>query len=886
MDIDPTPVGFSSQPNLSPPSHSPSHFVARFHLSAEENGLVVDAPVSGHRRSTAPGPQSNDTPPIPVCVPAASQAVAGGEKGEGVARPKHGCPPCSTRVHVGMRVSNWIVVSRIGAGSFGEAFAAINIKDLPPSLAPLGDASTLPPLLETSTESSGAPSPPPPSEEEIARWLECLPPSSERREYCLKVEQVSKKSVLRLEALSLKRVQSCSQVVRYLGSGATGGIHFLVMEKLGPDLAKLRRYAPGGKFNIYTTLRVGISCLRAICEVHEQGLVHRDIKPSNFIIGLPGTARCRVCYLIDFGLARRFRRSSGELREARAYPGFHGTSRYASVASHHHQELGRVDDLWSLLFMLIEFATGTLPWRKYKTKEDIALCKEASLKPKLVRNLPREFQTFLSHLQSLKYEDEPDYKLLLSCLYCAIERRQYPEDMPLDWEVFLSSENSGELGIEGEKERKALHKVEDAVPIPNNVSKDENVGLKERERGRLSLHNRDCRGGAEQEDRNHEEHHREEGRSSHLHKTAEIPDTTEGASPGIFVSTTPHERKPEGDGLKENKGGRIQEEPLESLGKVELPLEKKTEGSLPSRKIPHPVHTTLIESSENRGRGQGDAASTLDAQKPHSSAVYHEEAVEKERRRYGAIGVPQGHSSEKWADDDCRRHNNNANVDVNSDENDEDHLNAAFSPFERLSSTRHHVEVLNNAGSSAPHGGNRSQRRPKGGQASHQNHQHYDANDMDANEIPRHHTQRGGRNDGDSPTFLGGTPGYPAGSDIGGAQGSTGFTDMGGRKKGTRRQDVEGGPYALDEEKAHERFGTLSSGGIASSAGLAGFQNPSKGREEGGDDQGRMPANPQSQQNGLTSMPLPVPSNNSGAAAPPCPRKSRHDRLNCVCLVC
>jgi tau tubulin kinase len=45
--------------------------------------------------------------------------------------------------------------------------------------------------------------------------------------------------------------------------------------------------------------------------------------------------------LIDFGLARKYRLPSGEIRPPRKSAGFRGTARYASINSHHSKELGR-----------------------------------------------------------------------------------------------------------------------------------------------------------------------------------------------------------------------------------------------------------------------------------------------------------------------------------------------------------------------------------------------------------------------------------------------------------------------------------------------------------------------------------------------------------------
>ena len=106
--------------------------------------------------------------------------------------------------------------------------------------------------------------------------------------------------------------------------------NYLVMELLGENLSELRRRRPGGRFSLWTTVRLGIQMLRAVEAIHELGYLHRDIKPSNFAMGYaPG--RKQQCVMIDFGLTRKFRLPSGQIRPARDIAGFRGTARCNAI---------------------------------------------------------------------------------------------------------------------------------------------------------------------------------------------------------------------------------------------------------------------------------------------------------------------------------------------------------------------------------------------------------------------------------------------------------------------------------------------------------------------------------------------------------------------------
>jgi len=243
----------------------------------------------------------------------------------------------------------------------------------------------------------------------------------------------SKKQVLKLEVAVLKKLQGCPFVCRFITCGRYNDYNYMVMELLGDNLSELRRNQPAGRFSISTTLKLGTHMIRAIEAVHEMGYIHRDIKPSNFVMGLG--SKKRTGFLIDFGLARRYMLPDGRVRPARETTGFRGTARYASINSHQCKDLSRRDDLWSVLYILIEFARGQLPWRRLKDKDKIGEMKVKFNTPELVKDLPHEFLNFMDHLQSLEYADKPDYNFLASLLQDLYTKAGGTDDMPYDWET-------------------------------------------------------------------------------------------------------------------------------------------------------------------------------------------------------------------------------------------------------------------------------------------------------------------------------------------------------------------------------------------------------------------------------------------------------------------
>lgn len=241
------------------------------------------------------------------------------------------------------------------------------------------------------------------------------------------------KQVLKMEVAVLKKLQGREHVCKFIGCGRNDQFNYVVMSLQGKNLAELRRAQPRGTFTVNTMLRLGVQILEAIESIHDVGFLHRDVKPSNFAMGRL-TNTCRKVYMLDFGLARQYTNSQGQVRTPRPVAGFRGTVRYASVNAHKNKEMGRHDDLWSLVYMLVEFVVGQLPWRKIKDKEQVGLMKEKYDHRLLLKHMPSEFTPFLEHIEDLQYADKPDYKYLHSLLQKCMKRKGVKESDPYDWE--------------------------------------------------------------------------------------------------------------------------------------------------------------------------------------------------------------------------------------------------------------------------------------------------------------------------------------------------------------------------------------------------------------------------------------------------------------------
>ena len=208
--------------------------------------------------------------------------------------------------------------------------------------------------------------------------------------------------------------------------------YVMVESLLGPSLDKLFIYC-GKSFPMKTICLIGIDIVKRLRSMHKNGLLHRDLKPNNFTWGnysknYFSMNHCtnqdydtKLIYLIDFGLSEYYiDPKTGAYIKNEKGTKFIGTLRYSSVNSHKGIRQCRKDDLESLMYILIYFYKGKLPWQdvKSKKKEEKHLkIKEEKLKTSvetLCKDMPKEFERMLSYIKSILYSEEPNYENLLS----------------------------------------------------------------------------------------------------------------------------------------------------------------------------------------------------------------------------------------------------------------------------------------------------------------------------------------------------------------------------------------------------------------------------------------------------------------------------------------
>ncbi|KAA6394420.1 MAG: putative Tau-tubulin kinase 1 [Streblomastix strix] len=236
------------------------------------------------------------------------------------------------------------------------------------------------------------------------------------------------------EAVVMRAMTGNKHFAKFYHHGTHRNYKFVAMELLGPSLIDVVNRKPPYRFSLHSILKIGVQGTEALMALHQAGFVHRDIKPGNLSIG-NSQETAGIVYLIDFGLCKRLQTADSINSETPLNSNFRGTLRYASLRTHHGFDLGRSDDLISLLYVMIELRTGKLPWTSLKTKEEVCRMKERYLGKELVSSMPKQFEKIEEHLFTLDFFAEPDYFMIAKLMKEAAVENGLDLKQPFEWEI-------------------------------------------------------------------------------------------------------------------------------------------------------------------------------------------------------------------------------------------------------------------------------------------------------------------------------------------------------------------------------------------------------------------------------------------------------------------
>ncbi|CDY55141.1 BnaC01g44810D [Brassica napus] len=259
--------------------------------------------------------------------------------------------------------------------------------------------------------------------------------------------------------------------------GRQGDYYIMVMDMLGPSLWDIWNTS-GQAMSSEMVACIAVESLSILEKMHAKGYVHGDVKPENFLLGQPSTSQEKKLFLVDLGLATKWREGgSGQHVEYDQRPDmFRGTVRYASAHAHLGRTASRRDDLESLAYTLIFLHRGRLPWQGYQgDNKSFLVCKKkmATSPDMLCCFCPPPFKQFLEIVVNMKFDEEPNYGKLVSLFQDLLGEN--PAIRPINTEgaqkiIFQVGQKRGRLSTGEEEEDVPRKKVRLGVPATQWIS--------------------------------------------------------------------------------------------------------------------------------------------------------------------------------------------------------------------------------------------------------------------------------------------------------------------------------------------------------------------------------------------------------------------------------
>jgi serine/threonine protein kinase len=265
-------------------------------------------------------------------------------------------------------INDYKLVTKIGKGSYGEVWKAINI--------------------------------------------------NKKKYVAIKIEKKNTKNILKHETVILRQMQHLTNVVdiKYFGESST--FNYLILELLTvPVDTYFNNMILHGYDKNILIIKIGIQIFNCLNNIHREGILHRDVKPANFLMDDKNHVK-----IIDFGLSRQYIDKNGNHKVNTKKNKITGTLRFISKFIHEGNEPSRRDDLISMVYIIIYLLNGSLPWQGLTVSNR---CEKENVIYKIKNNylnfqnlkinttIPIKLTELLEYLENLSYNETPNYDYIL-----------------------------------------------------------------------------------------------------------------------------------------------------------------------------------------------------------------------------------------------------------------------------------------------------------------------------------------------------------------------------------------------------------------------------------------------------------------------------------------
>ena len=256
-----------------------------------------------------------------------------------------------------------------------------------------------------------------------------------KEKVAIKIEERNKaRTTLEREALILYYLKGPG-LPEVKSFGKTKRYNILVQTLLGRSLFDIFNDY-NKKFTLKDNCMIALQILERLEYIHSKNYIHRDIKPHNFLVGSKSEG---LIYMVDFGLAKKYKSDRGNHVKFSVSKHITGTPRFCSSYAMRGVEQSRRDDLESLCYMLIYFFKGQLPWQGLKFDDKLqrfqTICQmKRNIKVEhLCEDLPPEIITFCKYIKKLGFTDNPRYEYMKGLFISLLSRNHLENDYKFSW---------------------------------------------------------------------------------------------------------------------------------------------------------------------------------------------------------------------------------------------------------------------------------------------------------------------------------------------------------------------------------------------------------------------------------------------------------------------